>query len=216
MAAPDKGRSVIDLYYMPPLTIENVDDTGLENLKAAIILEACKSYVRACHLYKHAKSDAIRQIAERRIQEESIFFRSGWFKTLGGEDLDGEKVMHVLRYDTPRKWLTQEERRELDAAEKRSAADGLSDDDGAGIVRSGAGSMAGGKASAWRSGKKCDRQSGAYDSGRDPGQLGQADGPAGTADRGSRDKGGIERSGSKKRQGDPRGGFCATVLRGEG
>jgi hypothetical protein len=216
MAAPDKGRSAIDLYYMPPLTVENVDETGLENLKAAIILEACKSYVKACHLYKHAKSDAVRQIAERRIQEEAIFFRSAWFKTLGGEDLDGEKVMHVLRYDTPRKWLTQEERRELDAAEKRSAADGLSDDDGAGIVRSGAGSMAGGKASAWRSGKKCDRQSGAYDSGRDHGQLGQADGLAGTADRGSRDKGGSERSGSKKRQGDPRGGFCATVLRGEG
>ena len=143
-----EGRSNIDLYYMPPLTVENVDETGLENLKAAIILEACKSYVRACHLYKHAKSDAVRQIAERRIQqEEAIFFRSGWFKTLGGEDLDGEKIMHVLRYDTPRKWLTQEERRELDAAEKRSAADGLSDDDGAGIVRSGAGSVAGGKAS---------------------------------------------------------------------
>jgi hypothetical protein len=211
-----RGRSAIDLYYMPPLTVENIDETGLENLKAAIILEACKSYVRACHLYKHAKSEAVRQIAERRIQEEAIFFRSGWFKTLGGEDLDGEKVMHVLRYDTPRKWLTMEERRELDAAEKRSAADGLSDDDGAGIVRSGAGSMAGGKASAWRSGKKCDRQSGAYDSGRDPGQLGQADGPAGTADRGSWGKDGIERSGSEKRQGDPRGGFCATVLRGEG
>lgn len=211
-----RGRSAIDLYYMPPLTVENVDDEGLENLKAAIILEACKSYVKACHLYKHAKSDAIRQIAERRIQEEAIFFRSGWFKTLGGEDLDGEKIMHVLRYDTPRKWLTQEERRELDAAEKRSAADGLSDDDGEGIVRSGAGSMAGGKASAWRSGKKCDRQSGAYDSGRDPGQLGQADDPAAAADRGARAKGGIERSGGEKRERSTGGGFCATVLRGEG
>jgi hypothetical protein len=216
MAAPDRGRSAIDLYCMPPLTIENVDETGLENLKAAIILDACKAYVRACHLYKHAKNDAVRQIAERRIQEEAIFFRSGWLKTLGGEDLDGEKVMHVLRYDTPRKWLTQEERRELDAAEKRSAADGLSDDDGEGIVRSGAGSMAGGKASAWRSGKKCDRQSGAYDSGRDPGQLGQADGPAAEADSRAGAKGGIERAGSEKRERSTGGGFCATVLRGEG
>jgi hypothetical protein len=112
--------SNIDLYPMRPLselTIDEIDDQGIANLREAIVLDACKDYTAEVHFLKQNITPDARKYALKRMEKLAAFFRSGWFDLLSG-GIDGEKVMHTLRYDTPRKWLSTEERKELEKRER--------------------------------------------------------------------------------------------------
>lgn len=112
--------SNIDMYPMRPwseLTLDEIDDNGIANLREAIVLDACKDYVAEVHLLKQHITPDARKYALKSMEHFAAFFRSGWFDLLSG-GIDGEKVMRTLRYDTPRKWLTCEERKELEKRER--------------------------------------------------------------------------------------------------
>lgn len=146
-----EGGARWDEIELPPLTVENIDEDGINNLRIAIILDACKSYNAACHALKRAEEKEDYERALKCVEANAIFFRSRWFHLLTGEDIDGEKIMHTLRYDTPRKWLTLEERKELDELEKRKANE--KDDE------------------ATESGQGCENRGIRISDGTDPGEL---------------------------------------------
>ena len=112
--------SNIDQYPMRPwseLTIDEIDDQGIENLRDAIVLDACKDYAAEVHFLKQHITQDARMHTLKQMEKIATFFRSRWFDLLSG-GIDGEKVMHTLRYDTPRKWLSVEERKELEKRER--------------------------------------------------------------------------------------------------
>lgn len=107
------------LRRRPPLTVNNVYDDRLLELRDAIVLNACKDFVRYVHVIKHAKSQKRRMLAMIRKDEVAEFFRSTWFNELTRGEVNGEKVMHTLELDTPSHWLTNEERKALKHAEQQ-------------------------------------------------------------------------------------------------
>ena len=99
--------------------MDNVYDDKLLELRDAIVLNACKDFVRYVHVIKHAKSQKRRALATIRKDELADFFRSTWFSELTRGTADGEKIMHTLELDTPSHWLTNEERKVLKHAEQQ-------------------------------------------------------------------------------------------------
>lgn len=125
--------SLLDELELPPLTVDNIDEEGMTNLAHAVVLDACKRYNRCVHVMKKPEKylrkgsktlntpHAVFMHALKEKEELVTFFRSGWFHLLAGEDVDGDAIMHMLENDPARKWLTLEERKELDERTKGEA-----------------------------------------------------------------------------------------------
>jgi hypothetical protein len=72
--------SNIDLYPMRPwseLTIDEIDDQGIANLREAIVLDACKDYTAEVHFLKQNITPDARKYALKRMEKLAAFFRSG-------------------------------------------------------------------------------------------------------------------------------------------
>ena len=109
----------LDDLILPPLTVDNCDDDGLLKLRDAIVLDACKDfvkYIRAERYHSQRRGIAHRRAAELvKVKKEGVadFFNSSWYKLLTMNAVDGEKVMYTLEHDMPLKWMTAEERKEV-------------------------------------------------------------------------------------------------------
>jgi hypothetical protein len=126
------ARSAIDAYYMEPIGpdyIDKVDDQGLQNLRTAIVLDACKEFMVYVRLLKKPCSPDIYRMRLRNMQRVRDFFNSGWFAQLSG-GIDPDKLMHVLQYETPLRWMTIEERKEFFKRQKEADRNGETESEG--------------------------------------------------------------------------------------
>ena len=113
MADYRRTPCALDDIILPPLTVNNADDDGIRMLRDAIVLDACKEYMKYVHVLKHSRSQIRREHARESADLLGRFFKGKWFQMLTLGQVDGQKTMHTLMYDTPAKWLTPEERKEL-------------------------------------------------------------------------------------------------------
>ena len=104
------GTSNIDLYEMPPLTAETMDDNGAELLREAVLQSACREYVRQVRAKIRSISIKDAEDRERALIYAGKWFKSADFKIYAGETIDGDKIVEVLKYNTPDQYLTESER----------------------------------------------------------------------------------------------------------
>jgi len=157
MSAVDmQGYSIIDDYYMPPLTAEGIDTRGMLDLIEAIVVHACGDYVNTCRQLKAAKNDEVRQVLHKDKRQLQAFFHSSWFKTLTFDRADGDKVMETLEHDTPDKYLTPEERKAREKKQRNESNERISASNGESEVQRGqqADGVPGGKAAVKSKGRK--------------------------------------------------------------
>lgn len=105
------GMKALDELELPPLTVENVDDEGLDLLKEAIVESGCRDYIAAYRIFRRASGNTEAQNAARiELDSETRFFHSEWYRKLTNEQIDGDSVMRKLRTDPPMKWLNPDEK----------------------------------------------------------------------------------------------------------
>ena len=218
------GMKELDSLDLPPLTVETLDEDGAENLKEAIVTNACREYVQAYRAYRMATSKKYRDFAHVWMQEVEQFFKSGWFHALSGEQVDGDKVLRKLRTDPPRKWMTKEEKEAIDEYiekqcredEERGETD-ISADMVSRQVRSGDffGKMASLEYRTRRQREQRAKKDRYQHRGSGDGKLEQADGDQTEEEKRER-KNHIVGAGEVERTEDSRGSFCSVVLGGKG
>lgn len=119
------GMKALDELELPPLTVENADDGGLEELKASIIENGCREYLSAYRAWRIAENEQQKIIARSWLYHHEVFFRSAWFATLiGDEDIDGESLMRRLRRHPPRKYLLPTEKQAMEEDIERQVQEG--------------------------------------------------------------------------------------------
>lgn len=91
---------------MTQLTVRNIDDEGIDNLKEAIVMQAVKDYRKALYEVRKARLPrSKREILRRICHECESFFRSDWFSQLTSGEIDGERVIEEIRRSPARKYV---------------------------------------------------------------------------------------------------------------
>jgi len=88
-------HSPIDNVPMPELTIETINNDGIDNLRIAIVKAAADAYVDLVKSYLRHPSEE--QTLDQYVYHEERFFKGAWFKTLTLNKISGSYMIKALR-----------------------------------------------------------------------------------------------------------------------
>lgn len=117
----DAEFNALDELELPPLTMETADDDGINNLRNAIVLNACAEYAKTLHAFRKNRSRKGKALLRYELDKQSEWFRSEWFKRLTMDEIDGDKIIYLMEHDMPFKWLDSKQKSAIIKKQKAEA-----------------------------------------------------------------------------------------------